>query len=267
MLRDGQLFVSILALLLLIACNQDQNQAQPTRSPTELPTAVYLSIGDSIQYGCCADPARSAGELFRQYLSTRLNRPVEWVTVADNSTAREFIQGTTDTTPQLERAVQTMNELQAAGRPIVAITMSIGGNDYVEVGERCPSPPCTEIFLDILQRMKGDLARIYPAIVAAKPASTPLLVVLYYNASDCGQPGVDTSPTELGQRVWNASIDEIARAHGAFIVDAYTPFRGRACELIVGVDPNFAGYEVLADAYKRTYEQLPSELVEPHVIE
>jgi hypothetical protein len=90
--------------------------------------------------------------------------------------------------------------------------------------------------------------------------------VTYYNASDCGQPRVETSPTELGQRTWNATIADIAGRNGAFIVDAYTPFRGRACELIDGVDPNYAGYEVLAAAYEQAYEGLPASYVDPHLV-
>jgi len=225
--------------------------------------AVYLSIGDSIQYGCCQDPSRSAGELFRAYLEQRLGRPVEWITTADAGTAHDFVNGAGGEKPQLERAVETMQRLQSEGRPIVAITMSIGGNDYIEVGNRCANPPCDQVFFEILNRMRDDLEQIYPAIVAAKPAETPLMVVTYYNASDCGQPGVDTSPTELGQRTWNAIIADVASRNGAFIVDAYTAFKGRACELIDGFDPNYAGYEVLAEAYERVYEALPPELVQP----
>jgi hypothetical protein len=247
-----------------VSCNGDD--PQPRDEPTAaVPSAVYLSIGDSIQYGCCANRQRSAGELFRRYLEERLNRPVEWITVAGNDTAWEFIRGIDDGEPQLDRAVAKMRELEAAGRPIVAITMSIGGNDYVEVGERCGTPPCTALFVEILERMKADLEQIYPVIAEAKPAGTPLMVVTYYNAQDCGQPDVDTSPTELGQRVWNAAITDVATGNGAFIVDAYTPFRGRACELIVDVDPNYAGYEVLAEAYTKTYEALPPEYVGPNM--
>jgi len=226
-------------------------------------TAAYLSIGDSIQYGCCHDRLRSSGELFRRYLEQRLNRDVEWITTAGNDTADEFVHGSGGATPQLARAVSAIQGLRAAGRPIVSITLSIGGNDYVEVGQKCAAPPCNDIFLQILERMKPQLDTIYSAIVGAKPPETPLFVVLYYNASDCGQPGVETSPTELGQRVWNATIDEAARRHGAIIVDAYTPFKGRACDLIETDDPNYEGYQVLADAYERAYQALPVEFVTP----
>ncbi len=235
----------------------------PSPQPVPAAVAVYLSIGDSIQYGCCHDPKQSAGEIFRAYLGQKLGRPVEWITTADNGTAHDFVGATGQTDPQLQRALRTIRDLQDEGRPIVAITMSIGGNDYVEVGGRCPNPPCLDVFVEILNRMKGDLDQIYPAIAAAKPANTPLMVVMYYNAQDCGQPDVATSPTETGQLTWNAVISQIATKNGAFMVDAHTPFEGRACQLIEGVDPNYEGYKVLAAAYEKAYEALPSEYVTP----
>ena len=55
-------------------------------SAVEIPddAAVYLSLGDSINYGCCADPNLSSHPLFAQYLSQQLNRPIVWVSLAGN---------------------------------------------------------------------------------------------------------------------------------------------------------------------------------------
>jgi hypothetical protein len=236
------------ALLVAAACGGDSGSG-PMASSTPSAPAVYLSIGDSIQYGCCADTARSAGPIFRDFLAAEFGRPVEWITTAGNDTANEFVNGLGGQRPQLERAVETLEQLRNQDRDVVAITMSIGGNDYIEVGDGCAEPPCLERFTEILERMRGDLETIYAAMAAAKDDDTPLFVVTYYNATDCGQPGVEGSPIDNGQRVWNSVISEIASRHGAIIVDGYTPFQGRACELIVDVDPNYAGYEVLANAY------------------
>jgi hypothetical protein len=220
---------------------------------------VYLSIGDSIQYGCCHDAKQSSGELFRAYLEQRLRRPVEWVTVAGNDTADTFIHGLNGEAPQMQRALDALAAFKREGRPVVAITMSIGGNDYVEVGQRCAgdASTCDEVFGQVLARMKPELPVIYSAINDAKDPATPLLLVTYYDASDCGQPGVEQSPTDIGQRVWNATIADAAKPFGFFMVDLYAAFKGKACEYVEDVDPTYAGYAVIARAYERAYEAVP----------
>jgi len=203
--------------------------------------------------------------LFRAYLQKRLGRPVEWVTVAGNDTADTFIRGADGNVPQLDRAVDALNRFRQEGRPVVAITMSIGGNDYVEVGQRCAGEAslCPQAFADILARMRPQLPQIYTAIDDAKDPATPLLLLTYYNASDCGQSGVEQSPTDVGQRAWNAAISEAAAPYGFFMVDLYTAFKGRACEYVENVDPTYTGYEVIAREYEKAYEALPAGYVEP----
>ncbi len=269
-----RLSVALAAATLCIAmaagCGGKGTPSAASRVATPEPSAgtgeaVYLSIGDSIQYGCCHDPKQSSGELFRAYLEQRLGRPVEWVTVAGNDTADTFIHGLNGGVPQMQRALDALAQFKREGRPVVAITMSIGGNDYVEVGQRCAdvTSTCDQAFADVLARMKPELTAIYTAIDDAKDPSTPLLLATYYDASDCGQPGVDDSPTDVGQRVWNATIADAARPFGFFLVDLYTAFKGKACEYVEDVDPTYSGYAVIAQEYERAYEALPSRYVEP----
>ena len=264
---------ALLAIAFLpVACGggEDNRTGTPAVSQTTSPTAaataktgIYLSIGDSIQYGCCHDPKQSAGELFRAFLEQKLRRPVEWVTVAANDTADSFIKGAPGVRPQLLRATDALAAFRQQGRPVVAITMSIGGNDYVEVGTRCANPPCVQVFNEILGRMKPQLPIIYRAIKDAKDPATPLFLLTYYDASDCGQPGVENSPTDVGQRIWNAAIADAAKPFGFFLVDLYAPFKGKACEYIEGVDPTYEGYRVIADLYRAAYESLPASFVDP----
>lgn len=228
--------------------------------------AVYLSLGDSIQYGCCHDPKRSSGELFHQYLSQRLNRSVEWVTLAGNDTADEFINGLRGQTPQLDRAVAALEGWRDEGRPVVAITLSIGGNDLVEMGRKCHEQgkeSCPELYGAALRRYMQELPLILQRLNDAKDPHTPLSLLTYYNASDCGQPDVQSSPTELGVQGWNSVITAAGLASGAFLADAYTPFRGKACEYVEGVDPTYEGHAVIAQVYEGVYESLPPEFVEP----
>jgi lysophospholipase L1-like esterase len=260
----------LLALAIGAAACAGGERSATTSPPaaTAAGDAVYLSIGDSIQYGCCHDPKQSAGELFRAYLEQRLHRPVEWITVAGNDTADTFIHGVNGAVPQMQRAMDALAAFKRDGRPVVAITMSIGGNDYVEVGERCggSSPSCPQVFADILARMKPELPAIYTAINDARPSGTPVFLLTYYNASDCSQAGVEESPTDIGQRVWNATITEAARPFGFVVVDLYAAFKGKACEYVEDVDPTYAGYAVIAREYEKAYEALPRSYVDPFIL-
>jgi len=106
----------------------------PPHPPTPIlanDAAVYLSLGDSIQYGCCGDPLHSAHPTFARFLSERLERPVEWVTLAGNDTTNDFVGS------QLDLAVAALERYRREGRPVVAITLSIGGNDLLALKPIC----------------------------------------------------------------------------------------------------------------------------------
>ncbi len=224
------------------------------------PAPVYVSIGDGTQMGFGVAPEAGASSLFRRYLSDQLNEPVKWWTTADGNyyTTETFI-GSASGRSQLRLAEALLQRFDEDGVDVAAVTLSIGGNDLVEVGNQCGAPPCAELYRQMRDDMVERLDVIYARINEAKDDGTPLLVLLYYNASDCGQAGVDTSPTELGVIGWNAAIRETAERHGAFVVDAYTPVRGKACDYVTNLDLNEEGNKVLAEQYLRAYEALPDE--------
>jgi lysophospholipase L1-like esterase len=251
----------------------------PTAAATPTPTSAlqastvaYLSLGDSIQYGCCGDPVRSSGELFRQYLSDRLDRPVEWLTLADNGTAQSFIHGGYGSGPQLDRAVALLDDLRSQGEPVAAITMCIGGNDFLfledpEDGHPCHtegSPGCLQAFLDMLERYEGQLDLILATLTEAKEPHTPLLLLNYYDAWDYGEITPEYMATEPGLVLINQVMAEAAaRYEGVFLVDIYPLFKGKAREYISGVDPTYEGHAVIAEAYREVYETLPPQFVQP----
>jgi lysophospholipase L1-like esterase len=257
--------------------------AAATPTPTSAPqasTAAYLSLGDSIQYGCCGDPMRSSGELFRQYLSERLNRPVEWLSLADAGTAQSFIHGYYELEPQpppqpepqLDRAVALLDDLRSQGEPVAAITMCIGGNDFLfledpEDGHPCHaegSPGCLQVFLEMLERYKGQLDLILTTLDETKDPHTPLLLLNYYDAWDYGEFTPEYMATEPGLFLINQTIAEAAdKYEGVFLVDIYPLFKGKAREYIAGVDPTYEGHAVIAEAYREVYESLPPEFVQP----
>jgi hypothetical protein len=223
--------------------------------------AAYISVGDPVQ---TADRDHMAGELFRQYLSKRLNRPVDWVGLPGGP-VDEFIDGFGGM-PNLDLVTSDLAEWRSQGRPVVAITLGIGGDDLVAVGTRCNSlgkRSCPDIYGEALTNYIQQLSLILRRLNEAKDPNTPLFLLTYYNASDCGQAGVEVSPEELGVQGWNQAITAAARANGAFLADIYTPFKGKGCEYTSRLRPSEKGHAVIAEAYKLAYDNLPPEFVKP----
>jgi hypothetical protein len=247
-LAAGALVVAALFAVALIAALRDG------------PAPVYVSIGDGTQMGFGVGREFAASELFRQYLSDETGEDVTWWTTADGDylTTETFI-GPPSGASQLRLAESLLQQFDEDGVRVAAITLSIGGNDLVEVGNQCPDPPCLELYTQVRDAMIERLDTIYARINEAKDDRTPLFVLLYYNAFDCGQSGVDSSTAELSVIGWNAAIREVAERHGAFLVDAYTPVRGKACDYVTNLDLNEEGNRVLAAEYRRVYESLPGD--------
>ena len=284
LLRRIAVLVALAAVVAAAACTSGGNGGQEPGTPTPVGSpsaaaasqgsAVYLSLGDSIQYGCCGDVGRSSGELFRQYLAQRLNRPVEWVTLADNGTAESFIRLGSGEPSQLDRAVALLGTLSEQGRPAVAITMCVGGNDFLFLTDPDTGRPCHErlasgcgpLFRATLERYKNQLDLILTTLNRAKDPSTPLLLLNYYNTWDYGEITDEYISAESGLVFINQAISEAAKKHGAFLVDIYPLFKGKAREYISGVDPSDAGHRLIAEAYQEVYESLPPDFVEPFAL-
>jgi hypothetical protein len=218
--------------------------------------AVYLSIGDGIQWGCCGPLGSSAPSLFADHLMQRLGRPVFWQSPGSGyETTDTFITGRNGQQPQLDAALELMGAYPRMEIPLAALTMSIGGNNLVDIGRNCAAPPCIEAFAAGLTHLREQLHVIYGRITAAKPANVPLFVLLYYDANECSDPGSGAAVD-----AWNTVIAEVATQYGAFLVDARSLFRGH-CDWIDanGLDASAAGHAAIAAEYARVYDALPSE--------
>jgi len=244
--------------------------ATPTPQPTPLATGTsaaatatarasgqvaYLSFGDGLQWGCCGALGSSSPSLFRDYLEQRLGRPVIWQTSGSGyETTDTFITRPGGGEPQLEFALTLIDYYRREGIPVVAVTMSIGGNNLVDIGRSCAAPPCIDAFAAGLQHLRDQLHLIYAPISAALDPSTPLFVLLYYDANEC--PANATSGAAID--AWNAVIAEVAAQYGAHLVDARALFRGH-CDWIDpnGLDANAAGHAAIAQAYARAFASLP----------
>lgn len=132
------------------------------------------------------------------------------------------------------------------GVPLAAITMSIGGNNLVDIGLACAAPPCLAEFAFGIDVLRADLHVIYSRITAAKDARTPFFVLLYYDAKAC-ENNPDSGPSV---DAWNAVIAEVATQYGAFLIDGRSLFAGH-CDWIDanGLDANAAGHTAIASAY------------------
>ncbi len=227
--------------------------------------AVYLSLGDSINYGCCADPNLSSHPRFARYLSQQLNRPVVWVSLAGDGTLQDFLHSGMPT--QLERAEQLLHDWREEGRDVVAIALSIGGNDLLalrtEAGCTSGSVDCQRLLTDLFDTYQHDIVGVYDRLNAAKDPATPILQNNLYDAQNCGRPGDDVSAASLAVQTFNNRVVGATIAGGSFLMDFYTPFHGRACELISGVDPTYKGYDAIYVVDVETYESLPAAYVDP----
>jgi hypothetical protein len=245
----------------------------PPSTPVPVGAAVYLSLGDSLQYGCCSPqiPEFSAHPAFAAFLSESLGRPVEWVTLAGNDTADEFVNGMgPGEAPQLERAVDLFQAYALEGRDVVAITLSIGGNDLIELQDLCEGrggsdSRCVNGFSEMMEQYRVQLFEIYGALNDVKQPLTPVMQLNVYDIDHCGQELADLTNSAVATQVINSAIDGISRVSGAFLVDGAAAFKGHACEYIREYDPTYEGYSVLAQLYAGVWESLPPQFREEWV--
>jgi lysophospholipase L1-like esterase len=234
--------------------------AVATASARALRQMVYLSIGDGLQWGCCGALSSSAPALFADHLTGSLGRPVFWQSPGSGyETTDTFINGRDGQQSQLDGALELMAAYPRNEIPLAALTMSIGGNNLVDVGRDCGSPPCAEAFAAGLTHLREQLHAIYGRISVARPPNVPLLVLLYYDADECTDPAGGAAVD-----AWNAVIAEVATQYGAFLVDARSLFKGH-CDWIDanGLDANAAGHAAIAAEYGRVYDALPAEYRQP----
>ena len=233
---------------------------------------VYLSLGDSLNYGCCFDPELSSHPRFAHYLSEMLDRQVVWVSLAGNGTLDTFLNSSPGGRPQLDVAEEAIQRFREEGHDVVAITLSIGGNDVLALrggfvdGAVCVGgarPECVARFEELLAGFPADMHEVYVRLNAVKDDATPIFTNNYYDVTHCGQPGADITITAVTMDIFNQSVDSATASGGAFPIDFQTAFNGHACEYISSVDPTYFGYDAILDLHIEAYESLPAEYVEP----
>lgn len=141
--------------------------------------------------------------------------------------------------------------LSAHPNQVSPITLDDGANDITP----CLSSSDPNCFANALQQIGADLNASLAAIRAVAPRSE-IIVMQYYNPFAVANPASNGLSVAL-----NTVIATVARAHGARLADAFTPFNlaqpqpQTLCALTLFCTPlhdvhaSDAGYQVIADQF------------------
>lgn len=228
---------AVLALLVLLSAGVVAG-GQPTRSAAP---PVYIALGDSIAAGIGSSLPRERG--YPALVNDFLDRQ----TGQDGILEMLAVPGETATTfrddGQLARFHDLIDRLGHGGNPIVAISVSLGGNDLLGVSgsDANTRQSALDAFRDI-----------YPAVLAdiratAGPA-TPLVVTNYYDLS-AGDPSIAESDAWWVAQ-FNTVIADAASASSARVADVATAFTGHIADFTlepVDIHPTNAGHRTIAN--------------------
>ncbi|MEI6045699.1 MAG: GDSL-type esterase/lipase family protein [Chloroflexota bacterium] len=231
----------------------------PTATPTLVPTLAppqntpppgigneYLALGDSVAYGVGAPFSEQlgyAGVFYESYLKAVQPNLVTYKNFAvPGETSSSFITNTSYRS-QLERTLDELDTAEKAGRRISPITLTIGGNDMLEVRGKTSAEKAAA-----LERYDTNLQKILKQLVAHTKGKSDLIVTTYYNPYASG--GKDDE-TVWVQR-FNEVIQKRATESQALVADFFAPIFGHEKTLTwIGtgdVHPNTPGHVVLATA-------------------
>ncbi len=234
------------------------------------PRQFYLALGDSLAYGFQRNGVFNAG--YVDDLSVRLVDIQPGITTINfgcpGETTDSFVVVHCTSVlqphdnyagPQLTAALAF---LQAHTGHVSPITFDMGGNDLNHVLAACLTQPdiagCVRTNLPgALAQVAGNLNLILGELRAAAPRSE-IIVLEYYNPFAL-YPSVAALTTFVVGAL-NATIAEVASAHGARLADAFQPFNitpppGGLCPLVwacvapFDIHPTSGGYQLIADQF------------------
>lgn len=234
------------------------------------PRQFYLALGDSLAYGFQRNGVFNAG--YVDDLSVRLAGIQSGITTVNfgcpgETTGSFMLVHCTSvlqphdnyTGPQLMAALAF---LQANSGHVSPITFDLGGNDLDDALFACLTQPdiagCISAILPgALAQVAGHLDLILGDLRAAAPRSE-IIVLQYYNPFALFPSLAALTNFIIG--ALNATISQVASAHGARLADAFTPFNltpppGGLCPLVwacvapTDIHPTSAGYQLIADQF------------------
>jgi len=211
--------------------------AQPSQAQSP---GLYISAGDSIAAGIGSSLPRERGNgaLVTDWLATLTGQTVPFENLAvPGETAATFIEN-----GQLQQLRETVERANAAGTPILAVSVSLGGNELLALEARGLSD--RQAGLDNFRNRYGE------AIAAIRDTvgpDTTIVVLTYYSLTGGDETLQFSDAWWIAQ--FNEAIRTVATGHGARVAETADPFVGRIQDFThypFDVHPTNAGHMEIA---------------------
>ncbi|MDQ3548272.1 MAG: SGNH/GDSL hydrolase family protein [Chloroflexota bacterium] len=235
--RLGGLRTISLGLALLLSLNLHAPAPSSAATP-----GVYIALGDSIAAGVGASLPRTRGNtaIVVGWLERLSGETVPYENLAiPGETATTFIDG-----GQLQRFRETVAQSRAAGVPLAAVSVTLGGNELLRLQTTGLSDRQTG-----LDDFTSQYAAALSAIRAEIGPDTPLVVTTYYDLTE-GDATIQFSDAWWVEQ-FNAVIRRGAAEHEAGVADIATLFEGRIGDYTYDpfdVHPSNAGHLAIAQS-------------------
>lgn len=271
--------VALLALLALLAVALISAPTAPiAASPRLVADDIYLALGDSLSTGTEAAANNDDKPGYPAYLNTLIEAttPISdtLLGIGQGETSSRFLEDG----GQLESALTYIGQQRAAGKKIGLITLSIGGNDIINVF-RGGSLTITETLTLLETNLDSILSQLTAASLVSGQRETRVLLMNYYNAYP-GQvigppfvtlpPGQEPIVTDRDLPKFNQMLAEVAARYCATVtvVDAFRVVQGNEAaylfanpaafppsEATLDYHPREAGHQALAAAHLDAIDQ------------
>jgi lysophospholipase L1-like esterase len=203
---------------------------------------MYVALGDSIAAGIGSSLPRTRG--YAALVDARMQRvlgaQVSFANLAvPGETAESFTNG-----GQLARFQQQISDSSAAGIPIVAVTVSLGGNDILSLaGSDQAQRQAT------LDAFRATYLSALQSIRSTVGPDVPVVVTNYYDLSEGDAAVTDSDSWWVAQ--FNLAIHDVAAQASATVADISRAFAAHISDYTLkpfDVHPTNAGHLAIADA-------------------
>lgn len=222
-------------LLALVLPAPVVRQAQPAG-----PSGLYIALGDSIAAGTGSSLPRERGypAILRSWMKDLNDAAVPMVNLArPGETAATFVSD--DQVDELRAEVDLARD---AGLPLTAVTVSLGGNEILQVADSGISDRGVA-----LDEFRTNLESAIAKVRSTVGPDVPIALTNYYDPTN-GDAAIQFSDSWWIAQ-FNTVIAEVAGAHGCLVADVAATFAGNIDEFTLhpaDVHPTNQGYLAIA---------------------